>query len=230
MKCKYLNILVIAFLVSIICFTLACSDSKSKTNDAYLLRVRESVVTVEDFKKAFEIAKSAYSHNIMQDPVAYREAQYRLLNQMTEEIILHERAKDLNIVISEQEMEQAIADIKGDYPEGVFEQTLLENAISYEIWKKGLRNRLLMEKVVAKELEEQITINSQDIAKYYQEQLSNSDSETDNTQTPNNINEMIIKHLRREKAEKAYKTWISKLQPDYPVEINWEQWEKLIGS
>ena len=88
---------------------------------------------------------------------------------MIEEMILQKRAEELNIEISDAEVEKAIADIKRDYPEGVFEQTFLEHAVSYNSWKKGLKIRLLMKKVVAKELEEQITITPEDISKYYRE-------------------------------------------------------------
>ncbi len=39
---------------------------------------------------------------------------------------------------------------------------------------------------------------------------------------------MIVKRLRREKAEQAYKPWIKKLQKKYLVEINMEQWGRII--
>ena len=45
-----------------------------------------------------------------------------------------------------------------------------------------------------------------------------------------NINEMIIKHLRREKTEEAYTRWIKKLKQQYTIEINSIQWEKILGS
>jgi hypothetical protein len=44
------------------------------------------------------------------------------------------------------------------------------------------------------------------------------------------INEMIIKHLRQQKTEEAYKIWIKELKRRYPIEINSIQWEKISGS
>ena len=41
---------------------------------------------------------------------------------------------------------------------------------------------------------------------------------------------MIIKYLRREKAEKAYKIWITNLKKIYSIEIDSAQWEKISGS
>ena len=42
-----------------------------------------------------------------------------------------------------------------------------------------------------------------------------------------NMNEFIIKHLRKENAEVAYNDWIKKLRKNYKIEINREQWEKI---
>jgi hypothetical protein len=44
------------------------------------------------------------------------------------------------------------------------------------------------------------------------------------------INENIIKHLRQEKTEQAYKIWIKELKQKYSIEINSTQWERLSGS
>ncbi len=209
-----------------------CSDTAPQQDDEFLLRIGEKMVTRVDFEKAFEIAKSAYPHNIMQKPEALKEAQLRLLNQMTEELILDEHARALKIEISDAELEKAVADIKQDYPEGEFEQTLLENAVSYQTWKNGLRTRLLMEKVVATELEDQISITPEDIAAYYAEHFDKdggADGEKDASEEKE-MDKMAIKHLRRKKAEEAYKSWMNNLQKKYPVEINWEQWEKITGS
>ncbi|UCH23756.1 MAG: SurA N-terminal domain-containing protein [Deltaproteobacteria bacterium] len=207
-----------------------CFGTKSEEEDTYLIRVGDHVVTVLDFNKAFEIAKTAYTHNVMQKPGAFREAQIRLLNQMTEELILLQRAKELNISVSEQEVEKSIAEIKGDYPDDVFEQTLLEYAVSYQSWKEGVKVRLLMEKLVEMELKDQIVITADDIEKYYEENYKGDGLQTEFAEKSKDINEKIIKHLRRKKTEKAYKEWIERMQKRYEIEINKEQWERIISS
>lgn len=208
-----------------------CSNSGSGNDAVYLVRVGERAVTVVDFNKAFEIAKTAYPHNIIQNKEDYREAQIRLLNQMTEELILLERAMELNISVSDEEVEKSIAKIKEDYPDDqVFEQTLLEYAVSYKSWKKGLKTRLLMEKLVERELKDRIVITPDEIAKYYKghyqgEQLTGGMSEGSKE-----IDAIIIQHLRRKKTEKAYKAWIEKLQKRYSIDINKKEWEKVLSS
>jgi FKBP-type peptidyl-prolyl cis-trans isomerase (trigger factor) len=207
-----------------------CADAESKYRDDYFIRVGDSVITVPDFNKAFEIAKAAYSHGAMRQPDAVKEAQLRLVKQITEEMILRERAKDIGIKITDEEIKQAVEDIKQDYPENVFDQILLEYAVPYQLWEKGLETRLLMEKVIAKELGAQIQVTPDEVSKYYEAHHKNDELTPDIKKVPKDINKTLIRNLRRKKIEEAYKPWIKELQKKYIIEINKSQLEKIIGS
>jgi hypothetical protein len=228
---KYFNrfMALIGFL-SIIYPLAGCADSESKYRDEYFIRVGDSVITVLDFNRAFEIVKASYSHGAMQQPDAVKEARLRFVKQMTEEMILRERAKDIGIKITDEEVKQAVEDIKQDYPENVFDQILLEYAVSYQLWEKGLETRLLMEKVIAKELGDQIVVTPDDVSKYYQAHHKNDELIPDKKKVSKEINETITRNLRRKKIEQAYKPWIKELQKKYIIEINKAQWKKIIGS
>jgi hypothetical protein len=148
---------------------------------------------------------------------------------MTEEMILLERAEELGITITDSEIEKAFEDIKGDYPDNVFQNMLLEYAVPYHSWRKGLKTRLLMEKVVTKELGDQVEITPDDISRYYEEHFKDDNITSDVKAVSKDINNIIIKILRREKMEKAYAPWIKKLKKKYTVEINKVQLEKTAG-
>lgn len=207
-------------------------DSHTGAADEYLIRIADRVATVGDFNKSLEILKAAYPHNSLRNNDSLKDIQLRLLNQMIEEMILLERAEELDIAISDTEVEKAVADIKADYDGAVFEHTLLEYAIPYSSWKKGLKTRLLMERVVARELGEQIDITPEDIIKYHKEHYLDAGNTTDLDEESDEINDdmykMIVKQLRREKAEQAYNSWIMKLQKKYFVKINMKQWRRML--
>ncbi len=207
-------------------------DSRTGTVDEYLIRIGDRVATADDFNRSLEIVKTAYPHNSLRNNDSFRDIKLRLLNQMIEEMIILERAEELNIGISDTEVEKAVSDIKADYDGAVFEHTLLEYAIPYSSWEKGLKTRLLMEKVVTRELGEQIDITPEDIIKYYKEHYLDTGKTTDLDKESDEINgdiyKMIVKRLRREKAEQAYKPWIKKLQKKYLVEINMEQGRRIL--
>jgi hypothetical protein len=166
----------------------------------------------------------------MQNPEDVKDTQLRLLNQMTEEMILQERASELGISVSDEELEKAVDKIKSDYPDDVFEETLLENAVSYKSWENGLKTRLLMEKLVDQELKDEIVITADEIASFYREVYGDDPSQTGAIQNSGDMEEIIVKQLRRKKIELAYKTWMDNLRKQYPVEINRKQWEKILNS
>jgi len=210
-------------------FLSGCGQKETDLGKEVLIRVGDRVMTVLDFNNAFEITKIAYENNIKEQPEDLRRAQIRLLNQLTVEMILLERADALGISITDAELEQAISVIKGDYPEGEFDKTLLEYAVSYDSWRDRLRSRLILEKVIEEELKNRITITPEDISEHYQKHFQDRKEESAAGPSSEDINEAIVKQLRRQKAEETYNTWIETLKEQSEIEVNRVQWEKITG-
>jgi len=209
---------------------IGCTGHGTGTGDEYLIRIGERVVTVADFNRAFEIAKTAYTHNSLQNPEDTQDAQLRLLNQMIEELVLLQRAGELGIGVSDEELEKAIEKIKADFPGDAFEQTLLEYAVSYKSWKSGLKTRLLMEKLVQQELKDETVIQPDEVAKFYEENYNNDATQSGDTRNPAAVEEIIVKQLRRVKIENAYRNWIENLRKRYTIDINKDQWNKILAA
>lgn len=193
--------------------------------ESVLIRTNRQTVTKGQFERAFEAAKIAYSDNRTMDSQMMEHARLRLLDQMTEELIIERRAEELGIVLNDQELETAIQAIKKDYQDNEFEQMLLESAIPYSLWKDRLRVRLLMEKVVDLDLAQSITISAQDIEDYYK--AHEEEFAVDEEKPPEaDLKHRIVAQLRREKVETAYPAWMDGLRKRYQVTINWELWAK----
>jgi hypothetical protein len=207
-----------------VCTLAGCHPPESAPPEEYLLRVGTGVMSVFDFKKELEIATTAYPMDIIKDEAKYREVKFQVLNQMIERMILLERAKELQIEVSDPELETAIAGMKTGYPEGEFEKTLLESAVSYEFWKKELKVRMIMEKVVARELGDSIQIDPDDIAKYHEEHQGQEDSESEKE-----TDQAVTKQVYRQKTEDAYQSWIKGLQEKYTIDINQARWKEIAG-
>lgn len=215
-----------AVFVCAVFFSIACS--KDNVADEYLIRVRDRQVSLAEFQQAVESAsKEAFPGERSIDPEAMNQLRVQVLNQLTEELIIIERGAELNISVSDAEIDRALADIKADYPDNTFEETLLENAIAFEVWEKKLATRLMVEKVVAKELIDRVKLAPDDISAYYRELGDRSVSDEIDAEAQN---EKIVLQLRRIKAEAAYQQWIDELRNQYQVAVNQKQWEKLIGK
>ena len=208
----------------------ACSGGEDDFSNEHLIRVGERVVTVLDFNKAFELAETAHSFGLHDDPAQLQEARERLLNQMTIEMLMLTRADELSIDVPDEELNAKIDEIKADYPDGTFEEALLEAAVPFEDWKQRMKTRLLVEKLIAIELENQMTITPKDITAHY-EKYFKSKTDPDKVGTGEDsqkaVHGAIIKDLRRHKAEEAYDAWVEGLKAMYPVELNASVWKKL---
>jgi len=208
----------------------ACSDPGALKKDEVLIQVEDQVMTALDFSKALEFSNTAYPHNAIQDKGLLKTIRLRLMDQLIEEMILVQKAKELHIVVSEPEIQKAVDEIKKDYPDDEFRETFLENAVSYETWKNRLKIRILMEKVIRSDLEDKIKVTKEDISGYYKNQDPDGTLDAEAAAGEPEMNEMIMKNIRRKKAEENYKEWIKNLRKEYKIEINKKLWEKILES
>jgi hypothetical protein len=216
-----------ALVLACVCLMLLFHCSRSSQDNSYLIRVGGSTVTVSEFNHAVEAAaEDVYPGEQEIDGAVRNELRMRVLNQMAEELIITERAKTLGIQVSDEELERAVAEIKSDYPDDTFEKTLLENAVSFQAWKKKLAIRLLINKVIESQLVDKVEITSNDVADYFQSNYPEGVPEGENAEE---INQRIVQHLRHQKAEEMYQEWIEELRKTYPVDVDRECWNRLVG-
>jgi hypothetical protein len=208
---------------------LGCGPSGSEHTEDYLIRVGERKVTSREFLKAFELAQAAYPGSVSQNPEEIKEARKQLLDEMGTELVMAERAGELGLVVSDAELDAAVAAVKSDYPPGVFEQTLVESAVSFDAWKHRLRSRLLMEKLMDAELRGKIVISAEEVADYYDQHFRGKAMGADTDEKFQKLKETIVAELQRQKIEDAFGPWIARLKEKYPVEINRQAWARLQG-
>ena len=72
-----------------------CEEPAVFSEDPILIQVADLVVTVSDFKAAFDIAKIAYPMPILRDSKILDQAMIGVLNQLTDELIISKRAEEL---------------------------------------------------------------------------------------------------------------------------------------
>lgn len=228
--CKAACIALAAAIVWISAGFFGCTDPDSQTMNDYLVKIDGRTLTVVDYNAALEMAKTAYPHNTIQSPDVLKSIRLRLLNQLIEEMVISVKASELGIIISDKELDNAVASVKQDYPGDEFKQAFLENAISFEAWKERLKTRLLIEKVIKTELQEKISITPEDISTYYEKNQNRAVGESPSGTDLERIDESIIKQIRRKKAEDSYKNWMDNLKKEYAVDINKKIWNKIIES
>jgi len=232
---RYVIIFLVIFFIACICNISGCSLSDQKDDRKnYLIKVGKIKLFTNEFNQIFEIVKAGYAKDI--NEIEYKIAKFRLLINLSQEMLLINEAQKLGINISEEELNKAINSIKEDYSKNLFERMFIEKAISFEVWKKRLKSRLTINKLIASNLLKDVTILPEDIIKYYKtaynskEQLEFKKNKRDKTVSDNppflDDNKKIVKYLRNKKAQELYRGWFENLKKSYGIEINKNEWEK----
>jgi parvulin-like peptidyl-prolyl isomerase len=131
--------------------------------------VDNRVLTLDEFNEYFEAMNVDADTEGDQNDTVIREARLRYLLQLVEEMIILRRADELNLQISPKELDEAVHHIKKDYPETAFEDLFFKQAISFDVWKERLKRRLLVEKVILKDVLKDDFVTSEQIQDYYEQ-------------------------------------------------------------
>ena len=76
----------------------------------------------------------------------------QLLDQLIEEELLVQEAERRGLIVSEQELGQAVNAIRDDYPPEAFDEMMIREYVGFDEWTKKIGRSILIRKVVKEEL------------------------------------------------------------------------------
>ncbi len=160
-KCPFI------FTLWIVLFSLwNCSQWVGELPEQVAARVNQEQVTVEEFNREFkelisETGKGAKETNLGDLKRSY-------LDHVIERKILVQEARRLGIKVSLEELNQAILEIKMDYPGEGFGEKLGLKGMTLEEWKVQLEEKLLAEKMIRSVLQYRGEIDEKEALQYYE--------------------------------------------------------------
>lgn len=161
----------IAAAVITLVWVLGCSDTGTTdrgAQDKVVIRVDDCVLTLAEFNEYFDQTRMSLSAGRAQSHEALQQARLGLLLELVEEMIILRRAEELDLDLSPGELDDAVRDMQEGYAEEGFKDLLLKQAVSYASWKKALRRRLLVEKVIGEDLLKAMSVSPEEIKAYYE--------------------------------------------------------------
>lgn len=90
-----------------------------------------------------------------------------VLNHLIEEKLMLQRARELSLAIGDAEAEARIEEIRKDYSSKSFESLFGNGGIDYPTWKRGLQKRMLLEKVIAQDVNAKIRVTDGEAEGYF---------------------------------------------------------------
>jgi peptidyl-prolyl cis-trans isomerase SurA len=157
-----------ALLVSTFAVLLALAGcNREETGTDVLAKVNGEKITRADVDKYYKNQTSGSP----QQPSGDQEASLRLniLRQLIDDQIMMERAKKLNLLATDEEVDAKFAEFKAPYTQEEFDRHLKERNLTADDLRRDLRRSLTFDKIINKEITSKINISDADISQYYNE-------------------------------------------------------------
>jgi parvulin-like peptidyl-prolyl isomerase len=134
----------------------AISASAGELVEKIVARVNDRLITNSEFQKRFEvfIGSPQAGNNPM-------EARRKLLNELIQEKLLEERAKELSVAATDEEVETAVERVKRQYnlaTDAEFEAALKSSNLTRDDLKRQMRNTITLQKVVGRDISSKLDL------------------------------------------------------------------------
>jgi len=153
----------------------ASAQKKGTVVEEIVARVNNQIITLSDYQKAAaglhqEAAQDCQNCSQMQIQAEVEKRQKDLLRDMIDQQLLIERAKDMDVSV-ETDLVKRLDEVRKQNNLGSLEE--LEKAVEsqgivWEDYKTQLRNQLLTQEVIRREVGGRMNIGSDEVKKYYE--------------------------------------------------------------
>lgn len=153
-------------------FVMAVSlSSEAETVNRVVAVVNDEVITQQDVNQLLAVIYAQYVRAFKKDELLQKmeELKTNVLKQMVEDKLILSRAKELNIQVTEKEIEEKLEYIKSGFPsEEEFYGMLETQGITIGNLKDRYRDQIMVKKVVDFEIRSKIAILPSETSRYYE--------------------------------------------------------------
>ena len=140
------------------------SPAVAKTVDRIAAIVNDDIITTVQLQERLKKSGGNPSDSAQQK---------QLLDSMIADLLMQQRAQDIGIEVSAEDIEQAIKDIetKNNISRDQLEQALIAQGLTLERYRDQLRDQILRYKLMGHEVQSKVDITRQEVRDYYQQHL-----------------------------------------------------------
>lgn len=160
----------IALLFLIIVSLCAC-ESQSQ-DSGVVARVNGKPIYLDDLQFKHDITCLADPGSIGAGVGKLREDYGNILVEMIVLELVDQELDEKGLSVTEFEVKNAEKEVRDDYPEGAFEQILVEECVDINDWRKLVRKKLALDKFRTMVLRPKIKITPQEAEEYYKEHIT----------------------------------------------------------
>ncbi|MEW6334017.1 MAG: peptidylprolyl isomerase [Thermodesulfobacteriota bacterium] len=124
-------------------------------------------IGAEEFLQRLEEHAALLNGKAVLKPEQKSSLKEEVLSRLIEERLVLHRARALSLAVGEAETETRIGDIRKDYGEDNFGALFGDGGIDYADWKRSLQRRMLLEKVIDREVNAKIQVTDAEAEQYF---------------------------------------------------------------
>ena len=151
------------FCLAVTSISLSACGFFDRADEKAVITVGERNITPDELKR--DIKFIAVEMSIEDQGV--KKALDPLIDRLVDHYLILEYGKKKGITVSASELDAAVKEIKKDYPDKVFQEMLLHRYVDFEEWKAGLRQQLLIKKIIGEASQNIVPVNYNEVKTYF---------------------------------------------------------------
>ena len=131
-----------------------------------VVRVNDRLITQSEFDKRLAIAARAPNH-----PTDPAELERNVLEDLIKEKLLEERAKEMSVAATDEEVDAAVARVKAQYnlnTDAEFDAALAQSGMTRDELKRQMRQSITLQKVVGRDVASQLQLTDDQLRLEYE--------------------------------------------------------------
>ncbi len=143
-----------------------CGCQKDNVSRA-VATVNGEKITIDEFKDRLADTLRYSGSRSAPKPEDEDRLKEEVLNQLIDEKIMLLRAEELSLTVNDAEITKKIEEIKEGYSTERFEKVLAEQSVNFDAWKRALKKRMILEKLVASDVNAAVSVTDKEVRAYY---------------------------------------------------------------
>lgn len=124
-------------------------------------------ITAEIFKEKFSRFTLRFHIPVANTSTSANDLKLGFLNKLIETELLLQEADLRGLTVADEEVDREIKNLKEDYPKDTLNEALEKIGLQLEEWKEDRKEKLLIDKLIKKEIDSVIHVSDEEISKYY---------------------------------------------------------------
>ncbi|WP_459935757.1 SurA N-terminal domain-containing protein [Desulfonatronum parangueonense] len=159
------------FLLALAVAVIGTGCSSPMVEDGVVARINGQPVYMAQLEAAHDLKYLARTTQHSSSLDRLRQEYGAVLSEIVVQYLVAQFLEQRGLAVSENELDASEALVRADYPEGAFEQILVEEYIHLDRWREQLKATLSLEKLLQKVLRPTISIDYQEVDAYYKNNI-----------------------------------------------------------